>query len=151
MPLNLPGLTSGLTDFFENYDSENDTEATQASRWADEIRTFTTAIVPAVLPPAQDAAKAAFEAALSGMSGSGAGIAIFDSAFAAYATALAAAMIPAPPGGNVPPPVLLSVTLSPVFVSNNMSGVTAAQAATSIATVIQAWFITGTSNAVPWS
>jgi hypothetical protein len=144
MPLDLPGLTSDLTTFFSALPA---TEALCAAEWKTAIRSYTTAIVPVVAAPAQDAAAAAFETALAGMSAPGAGIAIFDTAFGGYAAALAAAM--APPG--TPPPALLSVTLAPVFIANSAPGVTHAAAATAIAGAVNGWFLTGKdSGGGPW-
>lgn len=146
MALNPVGLTSDLTTFFSNLPA---TEALCASDWSTHIQSYTTGIVPAVPGPVQVAAGLVFEAALTGMSAPGAGIAIFDVAFAGYASALALGMPVGPI--HVPPVLLLSLTLAPVFVANNAPGITHAAAASSISAVIDLWFRTGTSNGVPWS
>lgn len=139
-------LASDLEAFFANAPG---TEAECAEQWGTAIRTYTTGIVPAVDPATQDAAKLLLVAGLAGMSTPDNALTAFDTAFSAYASALAAAMVPP---GALPPPALLSLTLGLAFTANNAPGVTHAQAAAAIAVVIDLWFRTGVSStSVPWS
>lgn len=117
--------------------------------WANAIDVYVgngAAITPPVTPLAATGAKEALALALAGISAPGAAIAIFDVAFAAYALALIAGMLPGFVG--TPPPLLLSVTpptIATVFLAG-AAGATASVQATAMATLIHAWFVTGTAT-----
>lgn len=143
MPLNASGLQADLQSLFA---SPGDLIAVR-NAWADAIRSYTTAIVPAVPAPAQDAARTALFAALSGLNTPNQAVTVLSSGLTAYAGSLAAGM--APPG--TPPPLPLSTTLAPVAAVPYTSH---AAAASAWASVIDAWFrtgLSGTSPFPPWS
>ena len=151
MPLNTPGLTSDLESLFASPGTAGDppatTNLTVQTAWADAIRAYTTAIVPAVPAPAQDAARLALLGALSGLSTPNQAVTVLSAGLVTYAASLAAGMTP--PG--TPPPLPLSTTLAPVASAIYTSH---AAAASAWATVIDAWFRTGLSGVnpfPPWS
>ena len=144
MPLDKPGLEADLITFFQNLPN---TEDECREEWADLVRAYTTGIVPAVPGPVQDTARNAFSLALVGFNTFNTALTRFDSAFAGYGAAIAAGQAPV----GVAPPALISVTLGPVFTSNRDTGADVPTAAAAIATVIDAWFRTGTNMGAPWS
>jgi hypothetical protein len=154
MALDLSGLIADLEALIE---SGGATELDAATSWADAIRAFTSDIEPSVASGVQNAARAAMQSTLNGptnadydgMSAPQAppvtSLPAMDAAFAVYASSLAAVM----PTG-VPPPAPVSSFLIPTFSTNSVPGTTPAQVALSLATAINAWFVTGTSGGNPW-
>lgn len=139
-------------------------DAATAAAWASAIDAFANAplaLVPSFVVPVSTsgiAAKAAMQTALIGLSAPGAVIALFDVAFAAYATALAVGMAPAFTP-STPPPLLLSVsgtTIASVFAAGVL-GADAHTQAIAMASLITLWFLTGSSvpsgggSLVPWT
>lgn len=152
MPLNLPGLQTDLGNVF----STGGEEAQKALEWSNALRTFTTGIAYPVLPPAQDAARAALQAALAGFNASGQAHLVIDAALSAYAAALAVGMVANGATAAVPPtPGLLAPLLLAAFSANRAGALTPAAAASVVATVIHGWFLTGTytvgAATSPWA
>lgn len=145
-------LTDRLTQVF----TTSGTESSKAEQWADALRLYTAPIVYVVLPPAQDAAKIALQAALLGFNVPGAAHVVLDTALSAYAATLALGMIANGATGATPPlPGILAPQLIAQFASNRLSVVSASVAANGIATIIHTWFLTGTyligMTPFPWT
>ena len=126
--------------------------AETAARWATAVNNYASLVTPPSVTSA--AAYAAFQNTLLGMdANSGNGVAIFTSAFTAYAAALAPGMAPA--FAATPPPI--PIQLGTIIPSLGVGGATAQAIAESMATIIDTWFRTGiavnnTSGAtIPWS
>ncbi len=141
MALNTAQLSTDLTSFFTNLPQ---TEAECADAWSEIIGDYTVAIVPPVVPATHAAAVVALRAALIGMNAPGAALGVFQGALATFAGALAGSMPPAPPGGNVAPPTPIPLAFGGLYSSVPL-------AVNAHRTVIDTWFRTGTSNAIPWS
>lgn len=151
MPLVVATLTDQLRSFldatFEGFVDYPEDEADAAAKWATAIDTYTgTGLL--VFPPsvAGLAAKDVLEAGMEGMSVPGAGPVVFDSAFALYCTALAAGMAPAfvatpPPPGTLAPALAAQALLGIV-----PGGVPAAIQLAAVASIIDAYFHTGTAT-----
>jgi hypothetical protein len=78
------------------------------------------------------------------MSGPGAALGAFQAALGALAASYAASMIPAPPGGNLPPPLPPALPFGPLYPDK-------ASFIAAFVPVLDAWWRTGTSNGVPWT
>jgi len=152
MPLNLPGLQADLGNVF----STGGNEAQKALEWSNAIRSFTTAVVFAVLPATQDAARVVLQGALSGFNASSQAATVIDTALSAYASALAVGMVANGATAAVPPaPGVLAPLLTATFLANRTGSLTPAAAASAVAAVIFGWFSTGTYTVgavtSPWS
>jgi hypothetical protein len=142
--LNPVGLTTDLVTLFTNPPNTN---AAVYTAWADAIRSYTNAIVPAVSAPVQDAARLALLTNLNGME-LGA-IAVIAAALTTYTAALAAGM--APPGTPPPSTAALTAALTAAWSTPTTDPVAPATAA---ATAIDTYFRTGLSAppaSLPWS
>lgn len=146
MPLDPASLQSDLESLFANPPASG---ADCAQAWADAVESYATAIVPASttvasgIPTLASALAAAFSSP-SAASG-------FDAAFTAFATTVAAGMLPAFTG--VPPAAPLNVAAQLAVPQE-----THAAAAAAFAALIDGWFRTGQAvlvappnTVVPWS
>lgn len=161
MPLVVATLTTELQKFMDDsyggFVAFPTDELDAAALWAAAIDTYAGVNLT---PPstASAAAKSALQGGLTGMSAPGAGPAIFDTAFVAYASAMALGMAPAMVG--VPPvPGTLVVGLvasAAAALPPNPSKPPAVQLGI-LAGVIDTWFRTGTATPsgggppVPWA
>lgn len=162
MPLLVTTLAAAIQKFtdpdFEGFEGFPEDDAAAAAAWAAAIDTYTGAGAN-IVPPSTTGvvARGALETALLGLSAPGAAIALFDVAFAAYATSLAGGMAPA--FTATPPPALLSntpPTIAAVFAAG-VAGADGATQAAAMALLIDTWFRTGTAtpssggSPAPWS
>lgn len=146
MPLNPSALQSSLESLFA---TPPGTRAACAQSWADAVNGYGAAIVPASTTVA--AGGAALASALASAFAAPSAASPFDAAFAAFAVTVAGGMLPAFTG--VPPAAPLN--------SASLLGTTQpthAAAAAAWASLIDAWFRTGTgvlvappNTVVPWS
>lgn len=146
MPLNPASLQSSLESLFATPPA---TRAACAQAWADAVNGYSAAIVPASTTVA--AGVAALSSSLASAFAAPSAASPFDAAFAAFAVTVAGGMLPAFTG--VPPAAPLNIasllaTTQP----------THAAAAAAWASLIDAWFRTGTgvlvappNTVVPWS
>lgn len=146
MPLNAAALQSSLASLFATPPA---TRAACAQAWADAVNGYASAIVPASTTVA--AGVAALSSSLASAFAAPSAASPFDAAFAAFAVTVAGGMLPAFTG--VPPAAPLNIasllaTTQP----------THAAAAAAWASLIDAWFRTGTATLVappntlvPWS
>lgn len=168
MPLVVATLHAAMREFMdEEYDgfvAFPEDAADGARLWSDAIDLYTNGGL-AIVPPssAGAAARAALETALLGMAAPGAGPAVMDAAFAAYAATLAAGMLgPAVSAATPPVPGTLLPLLTAAAAPAIAAPTPAAVATLAVATAIDAWFRTGTYKpnppapppappAVPWA
>ena len=146
MPLNPSSLQSSLESLFSNPPAAR---ADCAQAWADAINGYAGSIVPASTTVA--AAVSTLASSLASAFAAPAAAPAFDAAFAACATTIAGGMLPAFAG--VPPAAPLNV--ASLLASTQP---THAAAAAAFASLIDAWFRTGTATLVappntlvPWS
>jgi hypothetical protein len=146
MPLNPASLQSDLQSLFA---SPPATRAACAQAWADAVNGYAAGVVPASTTVA--AGVAALASSLASAFASPSAASPFDAAFAAFAVTLAGGMLPTFAG--VPPPAPLNVA-SLLAVTRP----THAAAAAAFASLLDAWFRTGTATLVappntlvPWS
>ena len=143
MPLNVSALEESLEALFA---SAPLAEAECAQLWADALQAYATAIVPASVNVTTGAA--AVVPALTGMGASGAAVTILPSALTAFAATVGTGMAPAFSG--TPPAAPWVPPFAPTTIS-------AREAASTLASSIDAWMRTGTATPssggtpVPWS
>jgi len=141
MPLTPALLATELDTQVQNAATEPPARAALALAWTNYFYNATSNGVP-VTPGSLAGAQAAMDAALTGMSATGAGAAALQSGITAFWTTIvgtpaaifvAATLI-------TPPPTLagIAAAVQPVFASNTMPGVTKTQALNAIATVLHA-------------
>lgn len=145
-------LGTSLKDDIESLSEEPaDSAAECAASWAEALGAYVLGIVPASLPVAQEGAKAALQGALTGAfsAAPGSGIALMETAFLQFATAIGAGMAPA---------FVATPPIGPVgFASLTTATDKASVAATNLAALIDPWFRTGQAvplaggPAIPWS
>jgi hypothetical protein len=136
MPLNPASLQSSLESLFADPPLAR---AACAQAWADAINGYAASIVPASTTVA--AGIPALASALASAFAAPSAASPFDAAFAAFAVTVAAGMLPAFAG--VPPAAPLNVAS---LLSTNRP--THAAAAAEVASLIDAWFRTGTATLV---
>jgi hypothetical protein len=155
-------LRAILRDFMDSSPTNSATfdgfplsEVDAAARWADAIETFTAALVPVTTTGA--VARTALQAGLLGMSAPGAGIVIFNAAFAAWATSIVVGMLPAFVGTPPPLPIAATgITFATLF-ADGVAGSSAFSRCNAMTQIINTWVRTGTAtpsgggSAVPWS
>lgn len=136
MPLNPASLQSSLETLFAE---PPPTAAECAQAWADAVQAYAAGIVPASTTVA--AAAATMAGALTSAFNSPSAAAAFDAAFLAFATTVAAGMLPAFAG--VPPAAPLGVAAQLASTQP-----THAAAAAAFASLIDLWMKTGTATLV---
>lgn len=146
MPLDPASLQSSLESLFANPPAAG---ADCAQAWADAINGYAAGIVPASTTVA--AAASTLASSLASAFSSPSAASAFDAAFTAFATTVAAGMLPTFTG--TPPPAPLNIAAQLAIPQN-----THAAAAAAFATLIDAWFRTGSAvlvappnTLVPWS
>lgn len=157
MPRNVVTLHEAMREFMDEdyagFVSFPTNEADAAVRWANAIDRYTgnglSITPPAVFPGAGNLAREALVLGLAGMSAPPplGGAAVMDAAFAAYASALAGAMITAViTAATPPPPGALSIALAAAAAPAMIPGgaVTPEIQTLAIASAIHVWFSTGT-------
>lgn len=137
MPLNLPSLESALEDLFAEPPL---TAAECAAAWADALEGYATGVVPTSTTVASGNATLAssLEAAFGAEGGAAPG---FDAALLAFATTIAAGMLPLYTG--VPPAAPLGIAT--MLAASQPTHEAAAQA---FAAHLDAWFRTGSATLV---
>lgn len=144
MPLS-PTLSSDIQSATE---SPGDTAAACAQTWANIMGSYFAGVVPAsaTVSAAQATLQGALTSAFSAEAG--AGLALLETAFTAFALTVGGGMAPA--FVAVPPP-------APVGFSTLVAVETAAESASNLASLISAWAQTGTATPsaggapVPWT
>lgn len=133
MPL---GLTLS-SDIQSATESPGETAAACAQTWASLMGTYFAGVVPAstAVTAAQTALQASLTSAFS--AAPGAGLALLETAFLAFATTVGGGMAPA---FVAVPPVL------PVGFANLAAAETASEAASNIATLIETWAKSGSAT-----
>lgn len=152
MPLNLPSLQADLATTF----GSGGDEPQKALDWSNAIRTYTTAILFAVLPADQDAARVVLQAGLAGFNAPNAAAGVLDAALSVYVATLAVKMVANGATAAVPPvPGTLAPLLTATFAANTTGLLTPTAAAAAVAATLDAWFRTGTFTigivVSPWS
>lgn len=146
MPLNPASLQSSLESLFAQPPAA---AAACAQAWSDAVNGYAAAIVPPSTTVA--AGILALTGALTSAFSSPSAAAAYDAAFAAFATTVAAGMLPAFTG--VPPPAPLNIAAQLAIPQSSH-----AAAAAAFAALLDGWFRTGTAvlvappnTLVPWS
>lgn len=136
MPLNPAALQSSLESLFS---TPPRAAADCAQAWADAVKGYAAGVIPASTTVA--AAAPALASSLASAFGTPSAAAGFDAAFTSFAATVAAGMLPAFAG--VPPAAPLNIAGQ-----LSLAQPTHAAAAAAFATLIDAWFRTGTATLV---